>query len=174
MNGRILKLLMRIDHKHSAKWRLKLYKQSGMVIGENTHIFSNIGGEPYLIEIGSNCTISTDVSFLTHDAAVGAILGREHVSDLCGKIKIGNNCFIGNKAIILYGVSLGDNCIVAAGSVVTKSFDSGLVIGGNPAKKICSITDFIEKHKDNFLALHGLNYSEKKEILLHTDKLIER
>lgn len=53
-------------------------------------------------------------------------------------IKIGNNCWIGANAVILPGVKLGDNCIVGAGAIVTKSFSSGTVIVGNPAKKIIS------------------------------------
>jgi acetyltransferase-like isoleucine patch superfamily enzyme len=46
---------------------------------------------------------------------------------------IGNNCWIGTNAVILPGVQLGDNVIVAAGSVVSKSFSSNVVVGGVPA-----------------------------------------
>jgi acetyltransferase-like isoleucine patch superfamily enzyme len=49
---------------------------------------------------------------------------------------IGKDSFIGANASILPGVSIGDHCVVAAGSVVTKSFPSHSVIGGNPAKLI--------------------------------------
>lgn len=48
----------------------------------------------------------------------------------------------------MYGVTLGDHCIVGAGSVVTKSFPSGMVIAGNPAKAICTIDEYAEKYKD--------------------------
>jgi acetyltransferase-like isoleucine patch superfamily enzyme len=51
-------------------------------------------------------------------------------------IIIGKNCWIGANAIILPNVILGDNVIVAAGAVVTKSFDSNSIIAGVPAKKI--------------------------------------
>jgi len=51
-----------------------------------------------------------------------------------GKVVIGNNCWLGAKVIILKDVELGDNCVVAAGAVVTKSFPKGSVIGGVPAK----------------------------------------
>ncbi|WP_333658280.1 acyltransferase [Flavobacterium sp.] len=49
-------------------------------------------------------------------------------------IKIGKNCWLGANSVILPGVELGDNVIVAAGAVVTKSFSNNLVIGGVPAK----------------------------------------
>ncbi|MGK0254908.1 MAG: acetyltransferase-like isoleucine patch superfamily enzyme [Mariniflexile sp.] len=52
-------------------------------------------------------------------------------------IVIGDNCWIGANAIVLPGVNIGSNTVVAAGAVVTKSFPNGnAVIGGNPAKTI--------------------------------------
>lgn len=50
---------------------------------------------------------------------------------------IGDKCWIGMNSVILPGVVLGDNTIVGAGSVVTKSFENGhCVVAGNPAKLI--------------------------------------
>lgn len=51
-------------------------------------------------------------------------------------IRIGKKCWIGANAVILPGVQIGDNVIVAAGAVVSKSFPSNVVIGGVPAKII--------------------------------------
>lgn len=145
-------------------------REMGVKIGENTHIFSNIAlSEPYLISIGDNCTISTNVSFITHDASVGVIMGRENYSDLCGKIVIGNN------SIILYGTTIANNTIIAAGSVVTKSvIEPGCIIGGNPAKIIGKVEKFKDKYKHNFLALHGRNASERKHLILSSGNLIEK
>lgn len=167
----ILSKLFRGGHE----WILKYYRKQGMDIGENTHIFSYIvSGEPYLIKIGKNCTIATNVSLLTHDASVGATVGRSIHSDLCGKIQIGNNCFVGDKSIIMYGVSISDNVIVAAGSVVTKSVNEpGIIVAGVPAKKIGSVKDFIDNHENYFLNLHGLKSEKRKEIILNNlDKLV--
>ncbi len=150
-------------------------RKEGCSIGNNTHIFSNITAEPYLVSIGDNCTISTEVSFLTHDASIGIFMEREKYSDLVGRIVIGNNCFIGNKAIIMYGVSIPDNTIVAAGSVVTRSVkESGNIIGGNPASVIGKVSDFINKSESYMLSLHGKSSLEKKRIILSSQKLIQK
>lgn len=156
------------------------YRKIGMSIGENTHIFSKlVSSEPFLVSIGDNVTISVGVTLLTHDASIGPIMGRDVVSDIVGPISIGNNCFIGANTIILPGVSIPDNSIVAAGSVVTKTIkeptskmvgeqdvSGGMVIGGNPAKYICGTKDFVDKRNANFLSLHGLSISDRKNVIL--------
>lgn len=69
------------------------------------------------------------------------------MSDLFGKISIGCNCFIGNGTIIMYGVSICNNVIVAAGSVVTKSItQEKVIVAGNPAKIIGTWEDFEHKY----------------------------
>ena len=52
---------------------------------------------------------------------------------------IGENCWIGSKVTILDGVEIGNNCVIAAGSVVTKSFPNNSLIGGVPAKVLKSL-----------------------------------
>lgn len=165
---------------------IQYYRKLGMTIGGNTHIFSRlISSEPFLISIGSNVTISTGVSLLTHDASVGPIVGRNVYSDIVGPITIGNNCFIGANSIILPGVRIPDNSIVAAGSVVTKTVvnhlndntlqNEGIIIGGNPAVYICKTNDFLKKRKSNFLKLHGLSLTERKSIIMNNkDKWINK
>ena len=87
-------------------------REEGMEIGEETHIFSNISpAEPYLVKIGRNCTISTEVSFVTHDASIGLYMGRDQYSDICGRITIGDNCFIGARVMIMYGVNIPDTLL---------------------------------------------------------------
>ena len=63
-----------------------------------------------------------------------------------GEIIIGDNCFIGARAIILPGVTLGNECVVAAVAVVTKSYPSGSVLGGNPAKLIGNSKELVQKY----------------------------
>jgi acetyltransferase-like isoleucine patch superfamily enzyme len=56
-----------------------------------------------------------------------------------GQVKIGNRCWIGAKAVILKNVEIGDGCVVAAGSVVTRPVAPGLVVAGVPARVIKSL-----------------------------------
>ena len=51
-------------------------------------------------------------------------------------IIIGNNVWIGHGAILIYGVTIEDGAVIAAGSIVTKDVKSNMVVGGNPAKLI--------------------------------------
>lgn len=85
---------------------------------------------PRGIHIGNNSRVMLEALIIAHDYSRG----------LKGKIwcdtRIGSHCVIGGRAIILPGVELGDHVFVAAGSVVTKSFPSHCMIGGNPAKII--------------------------------------
>ena len=92
------------------------------------------------ISIGDNCTL-TNCTILAHDASPRPFMPVTRV----GKVRIGNNCFIGHSAIILPNVTIGDNTIVGAGSVVTKSTPPNSVLGGVPARILCNTSDFIQK-----------------------------
>ena len=83
------------------------------------------------IEIGQRCAIAQFVTILDHDHAFnedGEMQG--YVTD---PVKIGNDVWIGDKATILKGVTIGDSSIVAAGAVVTKSVPPGSLVAGVPA-----------------------------------------
>ena len=102
-------------------------------IGPNTIInqncrLDNRGG----IEIGSNVSISPHVHILTadHDLASLDFKGREL------PVQIGNRAFIGSRAIILPGLTLGEGCGVGAGSVVTKDVERSAIVAGSPARVI--------------------------------------
>ncbi len=110
----------------------------GVRVGEGCRIYSmDVSSEYELIGLGDRVTISSDVRFITHDG-VGWLFpdgdGLRHY--WLGRIEIGDDVFVGARATILPGVRIGDRCVVAAGSVVTRSVPSGSVVGGNPAKII--------------------------------------
>lgn len=144
-------------------------KKLGVKVGENCRFLSvsssTFGTEPYLISIGDHVTITAGVRFITHDGGVWVLREKYPNADIFKQIKIGNNVFIGLNAIIMPGVSVGDNSIIAAGAIVTKSFPEGSVIGGNPARYIKSYNDYVTKIEDSLFFTKGLSYKQKKEIL---------
>ena len=134
--------------RRSQEPMLSFYRRHGVKLGTGCLICSNLlTREPFLVEIGNNVTVSTNVTFCTHDNCIKLLYPGK--SDLFGRIVVGDDCFIGENATILYGVTIAPRTIVAAGAVVTKTVtESGTVIGGNPAKKIGTWERFAEKAKD--------------------------
>ena len=108
--------------------------------------------EANAVYLHNNVYITADVVFVTHDitaAMLNNIDDKEYKS-IFGTIEIMDNVEIGTGSIILPNIVLGPNVIVAAGSVVTKSFsggDTGIIIGGNPAKVIHDWNRIKEKSK---------------------------
>ncbi len=154
---------------------LKKHIEGGMEVGTGVRFFSRVPiGEPYLVSIGNNVTISTLVNFVTHDNS--AIKIHTNGTDYVGKIVIGDNCFIGTGTIILPGVQLAKGTIVGAGSVVTKSvLEEHTVIAGNPAHKIANVFELREKYQTKVFDFRNMNYNEKKlYILQHPEKWLCR
>lgn len=149
-------------------------RKSGITVGENCRIFTSIrAAEPYLIHIGNNVTISSSVSFCTHDNAIIKVIDQK--TDVVGKIVVGDNCFIGMNSILMYGVTLGDNCIVGAGSVVTHSFPPHTVVAGNPARAICTSEQYALKYMDVAINFKGMSYDEKRAYILeHSELWVQR
>ncbi len=71
------------------------------------------------------------------------VLAHDMARALTTDTYIGKNCFIGARSIIMPGVRIGDNCIVAAGAVVTLDIPSNSIVGGNPARILRSGIDTV-------------------------------
>lgn len=111
--------------------------------------------EPFLVSLHDNVVVSAGVRFATH-SGVHTVFNYEDKTNQyvckCGKIEIHDNVYIGANVIVNMGVTIGCNCILAAGAVVTKDVPSGSVVAGIPARVIESY----EKAKRK-----ALEYSKK-------------
>lgn len=123
------------------KGKFYFYTGSKVVIRENAKLilgdgsFINVDSKIYCkekIEIGNDTFIGEEV--IIRDTDEHSVI-REHYKNT-QPIKIGNHVWIGMRAMILKGVTIGDNSIVAAGSIVTKNVPSNCLVAGNPAKII--------------------------------------
>ncbi len=86
------------------------------------------------VEIGNENMFGPDVYITDSNHSVRGGVSPKSLPMQKGRVKIGSNCWIGAKAVLLKDVELGDGCVVGAGAVVTKSFPAGSIIGGIPAK----------------------------------------
>lgn len=148
-------------------------KKIGVEIGENCRIYTrSFGSEPWLIEIGNNVTITNGVKILTHDGSTWLMRDHKGRRFLYRKTVIRNNIFIGINSILMPGVIIEDNVIVAAGSVVTKSVPSGVIVGGNPAKIIGDYKTYKENALSNYISESEIDITKnyKERILEVVDK----
>ena len=126
-------------------------KDAHVRIGDFTLLVGALITAETSVEIGSHCLISWGVGIADSDFhPVSAAARRVDAEALApyyeGKperpleavrshpVRIGNNVWIGMNAIVLKGVTIGDDCVIAAGAVVTKDVPPGTIVAGNPAR----------------------------------------
>ena len=179
MFGRIIRKLKRLYYTRIKKmteneYNIMLMRNSGIKIGERCRIYTFVqSNEPSMISIGNDVTISSEVAFVTYDNSILKVLDPK--TDVVGKITVGDNCFIGQRSILMLGVSLGENCIVGAGAVVTRSVPPHTVVAGNPARKICATEEMAEKYKDFAIDFGVIPFSQRNDYISeHPEKLVVR
>lgn len=123
--------------------------ERGLRLGKNVKILPGAEIEShysYLLSIGDNTVISAGVRILCHDATTYHYLGFSRI----GRINIGRNCLIGEKVIILPGVTIGDNSLISIGSVVNKDIPPNSRVAGNPARVYGKFDELLEEHSQEF------------------------
>ncbi len=133
-----------------------LLRSRGTLVGKGT-IFTEPSsirvdsGYPYCVEIGDYVTVTSNVLILAHDYSYSVLSNVYGIMPQNSyKTTIGNNVFIGQRAIILPGSQIGNNVIIGAGSVVHGVVSDNSVWAGNPAKMICTLEEYKVKREAKY------------------------
>lgn len=145
--GRGRSLYRRFCNPSTAEWAQYVARWDGLQsMGRDVEI--NLGSnitDPALVRIGNNVTLS-DCTLLGHDGVIRILNTRFNKKlDSVGAIDIRDNCFVGHGAIVMPRVTIGPDSIVAAGAVVTKNVPPGVVVGGNPARILCTTEELVHR-----------------------------
>jgi maltose O-acetyltransferase len=135
----ILKLFLKelgrgsyIDYRCYIRYMNKVRIGSNTTLNRGCKLFASHHVKDAYIDIGDNVAIGPEVVLLS----AGHDHGTHELVDTAGTITIGSHAWIGGRAIILHGVTIGEGAVVAAGSVVVKDVDPYSIVGGIPARFI--------------------------------------
>ncbi|MGD0645181.1 MAG: acyltransferase [Candidatus Bathyarchaeia archaeon] len=107
------------------------WRDGAIKIGNSVYCNGAIISSTASIEIGNAVVISSYALIIDHDG-----FGLDGNPALERPVKIGNKVWIGTRAVILKGVTVGDHSVVGAAAVVTKDVEANTIVAGNPARKI--------------------------------------
>ena len=148
---KVKKRLERFYYLHIRHNAVAYAKHLGVRMGEKCQILCDpsiaFGTEPYLIKLGNHVDVTYGVQFLTHEGGIWCARGINpelEKMDCFLPITVGDNVMIGIHSVIMPGVHIGNNVIVAGHCVVTKDVPDGAVVAGVPAKQISTVEKFVE------------------------------
>lgn len=154
----IYKRFERFFSKRNSNTYLTWLKKQGVKIGEGCQVKNPRRilidvTRPSLLEIGSHVFLHENMSILTHDWTGWCFLPLygEFVPSH-KRTKIGSNIWFGEGVKVLSGVEIGDNCIIGAYSVVTRSIPPNSVAVGTPCRVICSLDDFYQRREKAYFS----------------------
>lgn len=172
--SKIVNAMFRLWKVYIQNDRVGYARHIGVKVGEKCQILcdpaSAFGTEPWLITLGDHVDVTKGVQFLTHEGGIWCARGlnsKYEEYDKFAPIKIGNNVMIGIFSIIMPGVTIGDNVIIAANSVVTKDIPSNSIVGGTPAKVISNFEKFMDSIDDGIVPTKKMSAEEKRQWLMN-------
>ena len=160
--GRLRGLYRRLCRPTGEEWARVLERHGGFhAMGKHCSIQTNaVITDPFHVRLGDNVHL-TGCTLFGHDGVVSMLKrlsGRP--LDRMGKIDIGDNVFVGHQAIILPGVTIGCNAVVAAGAVVTRDVPANTIVAGNPARAIGTVSDLLQRVEAETRQLRWNNHPE--------------
>jgi len=134
-----------MDHSRIEQRWARLRSQ-GMQIGKDVWLPASTWIDSdycFLISIGDHCGFGEECHILAHDAQMDEFLDAGRV----GLVVIHPSCHIGARTVVLPGVEIGPRTIVGANSVVSRSLPPDTVCAGSPARVICTLEEYLQKHR---------------------------
>lgn len=141
--------------------RWEQLRRMGMHIGKDVYLPASTWidtSQCYLISIGDHCGFGDGCLLLAHDAQMDEFLDAARI----GRIVIHPSCHIGARTIILPGVEIGPRTIIGAGSVVTQSLPPDTVCAGSPAKVLCTLEEYLAKHRERLASRPKFDYMDSR------------
>jgi acetyltransferase-like isoleucine patch superfamily enzyme len=159
-------VIQHVRLRRASEWeRIDFFRGSLGGAGERIRIVGEVsfGSEPFLVHLGSDVTITDGVRFVTHDGGV-AVFRHEHPDlDVFAPIHVGSRVFIGVQSIIMPGVTIGDDVVIGAGSVVTKDVPSGVVAAGTPCRQVTTLDEYRDRALEIGVRLpRGIDPAERR------------
>ena len=137
---------------------LDFLRSKGVEIGEGTYAIDPASvqidySRPELVRIGRHVFLHRGTVIMSHDWAGWCfVYSHNEFIPSHGRVSIGDNVWLGENVTICKGVSVGSNCIIGTGSVVTRSIPDNSVAVGVPARVICSYEEYYEKRKKEYVS----------------------
>lgn len=154
---KIFSKIYKLYYTSSSDRYLKYITRGGVKVGDGTfvldpkHIQIDMS-RPELVEIGKNVFLHRGTIILTHDWASWCFVNSYgEFLPSHGKVKIGDNVWLGENVTILKGVTIGDNVIIGIGSLVTKDIPANSVAVGVPAKVVSTYEDYYKKRQKQYI-----------------------
>lgn len=162
MFGPIYSIVRRIKGKIEIARQIQRWEQLrnlGMHLGKGINLPSSIWIDTshcFLISIGDNCGFGEECLILAHDAMPNEFLDATRL----GRVTIHESCHFGARTVILPGVEIGPRSIIGANSVVISDIPPDTLAAGNPAKVICSLDEYLEKHRQAMKTMPLFQFKE--------------
>lgn len=162
-HGKHVGLFLKLVRPDGVLWASYLKRHGGLyAMGDFCSVQTNVTiTDPAYTRLGNNVRLSGCTLF-GHDGSVNMLKRAYGVQlDRVGKVDILDNVFIGHQAIVLPGVTIGPNAIVAAGSVVTKDVPPDSVVAGSPARVVGKLSERVEAMQEKTRELPWADYLPK-------------
>ena len=152
--SRIISIIKAVIARRSSESFISYHRKKGITIGDDCIVrdplFTKIDTtRPYLVKIGNRVDMNRRFEIWTHDWGGHVLFGKyKRFFNSSGKVVIGNNVYFGSDCKVLKGVTIGDNCIIGAGSLVNRDIPANSVATGNPCRVVCSLDEYYKKREE--------------------------